>query len=158
MGKEIERKFLVQDERWRNLAEGIPCRQGYIHVGPPAAVRVRIAGDRAYLNLKQATLDIERDEFEYEIPLEDAETILERLCQGRIVEKTRYLVPVGEVTWEVDVFSGANEGLTVAEIELDEVASVFELPPWAGREVSGDPRYLNSNLALHPYCEWKDDA
>ena len=106
------------------------------------------------LNIKNATLDISRAEFEYPIPLEDAEALLEGLCDERVVEKTRYRIPFAGHVWEVDEFCGANAGLVVAEIELEHEDEAFARPPWLAAEVSGDPRYLNSNLALHPFTEW----
>lgn len=154
MGSEIERKFLVVGEGWRVGARAAPCRQGYLAVGPPVAVRVRIMGGRATLNIKRAILDIERDEFEYPLPLEDAEALLAGLCQGTVIEKTRYVTRYADLVWEVDVFEGANAGLVVAEVELDHAVQRVDLPPWVGAEVSGDPRYLNTSLALHPYTRW----
>lgn len=155
MGTEIERKFLVKDDSWRtpDLAR-TPIRQGYLAVGPPAAVRVRIAGDKAILNIKSAVINITRLEFEYPVPLDDAREILESVCDGRIVHKTRFLVDHAGMTWEVDVFEGANQGLVVAELELESEDQPFEKPPWLGDEVSGDPRYLNTHLSRHPYTEW----
>ncbi len=155
MGIEIERKFLVNDDSWRtpDLA-GTPIRQGYLAVGPPSAVRVRIAGDKAILNVKSAVISITRLEFEYPVPVDDAEEILESACDGRIVRKTRFLVEHAGMTWEVDVFDGPNEGLIVAELELESEDQPFEKPPWLGEEVSGEPRYLNTHLSTHPYTEW----
>jgi CYTH domain-containing protein len=154
MGTEIERKFLVSDESWRADAHGAPCRQGYLTVGPPVAVRVRLMGGQATLNVKKSTINVVRDEFEYAIPLEDAEAMLNGLCEGWIVEKTRYKVEFSGRVWEIDVFDGANQGLVVAEIELRDETEPFPSPPWLGEEVSGDPRYLNSNLSRNPYTRW----
>ncbi len=154
MGIEIERKFLVTGNEWREGAQSLACRQGYLAVGPPASVRVRVMGDRAMLNIKEATLEIARAEFEYEIPLEDAHEMLNHHCAGRVVDKTRHLVDFAGHRWEIDEFSGANQGLIVAEIELDSVGEAFQRPPWLGAEVSGDPRYLNSNLAISPFTAW----
>ncbi|MBP8130880.1 MAG: CYTH domain-containing protein [Candidatus Hydrogenedentes bacterium] len=154
MGKEIERKFLIAGDTWRTGARGVSCRQGYLCVGPPVAVRVRVMGGRATLNIKRATLDITRDEFEYPIPAEDAEALLAGLCQGYLVEKTRYRIAFGGHVWEVDEFHGLNAGLLVAEIELNTPDEPFARPPWVGSEVSGDPRYLNSSLTTRPYCQW----
>lgn len=156
MGKEIERKFLVVGNAWRENARGVSCRQGYLCVGPPVAVRARIMGGRATLNIKKATLDIARDEFEYPIPTEDAEVLLESLCEGCLIEKTRYQVAFEGNSWEIDEFHGHNAGLVVAEIELEDPDQPFARPPWLGVEVSGDPRYLNSSLAGCPYCQWPD--
>jgi len=158
MGTEIERKFLVKGDAWREGAKGVPCRQGYMCVGPPVAARVRIMGDRATLNVKRATLDIARDEFEYTIPREDAEALLAGLCEGHVIEKTRYEIEYAGMTWEVDEFHGVNAGLIVAEIELDAVDQEFDRPPWVGEEVSSDARYLNSHLTRHPYSEWGAEA
>jgi CYTH domain-containing protein len=154
MGKEIERKFLVKDLSWKEGATGTHYRQGYLTVGPPVAVRVRIAGDNAYLNIKKSTLDIAREEFEFPIPLEDAQAILTGLCQGFPIEKTRYKIPVAGMLWEIDVFEGANEGLVIAEIELDDPNQHIDRPPWLGHEVSNDPRYLNTSLSRNPYGQW----
>ena len=154
MGTEIERKFLVKDDTWREGAQGVRCRQGYMAGGPPVAVRVRIMGGVATLNIKKATVDITRDEFEYTIPLEDAEALLAGLCKGYPIEKTRYKVSFEGMLWEIDVFEGANEGLVVAEVELDDVDQYFDKPPWAGEEVSHDPRYLNTQLSRWPFAEW----
>ncbi|MCP4642867.1 MAG: CYTH domain-containing protein, partial [bacterium] len=140
---------------WRQRAKpGLTTRQGYLCVGPPASVRARVMGDKATLNIKRSTLDIARDEFEYAIAMEDAEAMLAHLCEGHIIEKTRYHVEHAGMTWEVDVFEGVNQGLVVAEIELEAEDQPFENPPWAGTEVSGDVRYFNSYLSRHPYSEW----
>lgn len=154
VGREIERKFLVVNDGWKPAPASKAIRQGYLAFGPPASVRVRLAEGRADLNIKRSTLAVSREEFEYEIPLADGEALLAELCEGHIVEKTRHLVDYGGLTWEVDVFSGVNEGLVVAEVELEREDQPVETPPWAGEEVSGDPRYLNSNLAQHPYRDW----
>ena len=154
LGTEIERKYLVSGEAWRPGYESRRLRQGYLAFGPPASVRVRVSGTVAHLNIKRSTLDISRDEFEYPLPVEDAEFMLATLCQGRLVEKTRHWVRFGGLVWEVDIFEGANAGLVVAEVELDRADQRIELPPWAGREVSGEARYLNSALAQRPFSEW----
>ncbi len=154
VGTEIERKYLVAGEGWRPGYELKRIRQGYLAFGPPASVRVRVSGPKAFLNIKRSTLEISRDEFEYPVPLDEAEFMLAQLCLGRCVEKTRHLVRHAGLVWEVDVFEGANAGLVVAEVELERVDQRIELPPWAGREVSGDARYLNSSLAQRPYKDW----
>lgn len=160
MAIEIERKFLVLDDRWRAAADGgTRLRQGYLNrvSGAEAArgsVRVRTDGSQAFLNIKSATLGIRRQEYEYAIPLADAEAMLAELCVGAVVEKTRYHITVGTHRWEIDVFAGENAGLTVAEIELQDEAEAFERPAWLGEEVSGDPRYYNVCLADHPYTRW----
>lgn len=160
MAIEIERKFLLLNDTWRAAADaGTQYRQGYLSrvTGTDAArssVRVRTDGACAYLNIKSATLGIRRQEFEYEIPLTDAETILADLCVGAVVEKTRYHVTVGAHVWEIDVFSGENAGLIVAEIELRHEDEAFVRPDWLGAEVSDDPRYYNVCLAEWPYSSW----
>lgn len=155
MGIEVERKFLVKDEAWREHADaGTAYRQGYLGGGDRASVRVRIEGQRANLNIKSRTLGVRRQEYEYPIPLEDARRMLEQLCDGPLIEKTRYLVPYRGKTWEVDVFAGDNAGLVVAEVELEHEDEAFAVPPWAGEEVSDDPRYYNVNLVRHPYRSW----
>jgi adenylate cyclase len=154
MGTEIERKFLVIDASWKAGASGVRLRQGYLTIGPPAAVRVRVVGDRAFLSIKKATLDIIRDEFEYPIPKEDAEAILRKLCEGGLIEKTRYPVEFAGMTWEIDEFHGANEGLVIAEIELEDEFQDFQKPPWLGAEVSRDRRYFSASLSRHPYAQW----
>lgn len=155
MGTEIERKFLVNRTAWHpDPARGTRYRQGYLSSEPGSTVRVRIAGDRGFLTIKGATRGIERDEFEYPIPLADAEQLLDHLCPHPLIEKTRYRVPSDGLTWEVDVFEGENTGLIVAEIELPTSESSFTRPPWIGREVSDDPRYFNAALSRHPYSRW----
>ena len=139
MAIEIERKFLLTSDSWKQNADaGTLYRQGYLtEAGDRASVRVRISGDQARLNIKSATLGVYRREYEYAVPLADAAEMLEELC-GSIVEKVRYLVRHGQHTWEVDVFSGANDGLVVAEIELGSEDEAFERPDWLGDEVSDD--------------------
>jgi adenylate cyclase len=155
MGVEIERKFLVIGEAWRGQAfSETGYRQGYLANQSNVSVRVRIGGGKAFLNVKSAHLGIRRDEFEYPIPVQDAEEMFDALVQQPCIDKIRYLVRHGEHVWEIDVFSGANEGLVVAEIELQSEDEPFELPDWAGEEVSHDPRYLNVNLVHHPFRDW----
>lgn len=155
MAIEIERKFLVTDDSWRATADaGTRYRQGYIIGGARASVRVRLEGDRAFLNIKSATLGVRRTEFEYPIPVADAEAMLASLCEKPLIEKTRYILDDGEHHWEVDVFAGENAGLVVAELELDNENEVFQRPAWLGEEVSHDPRYYNVSLVKHPYKDW----
>lgn len=158
MGIEIERKFLVNDDSWRPARRAVRFRQGYLALGPPVAVRVRIMGEHANINVKKATLDIRREEFEYPIPLEDAEAILGALCTGHTIEKTRHYVEYKGLTWEIDEFEGVNRGLIVAEVELEREDQPIPLPPWVGREVSSNPKYLNASLAVRPYTEWDGKA
>ncbi len=155
MAIEIERKFLVTSDGWREAADsGIRFRQGYLIGAEKASVRVRIEGERANLNIKSATLGIRRQEFEYEIPLAEAEEMLDTLCEQPQIEKIRYRVPVGAHIWEVDVFTGDNEGLIVAEVELADEQEPFERPEWIGKEVSDDTRYYNVCLTKYPYKDW----
>lgn len=155
MAVEIERKFLVVGNAWRgDISQSRQMAQGYL-AGPPASrcsVRIRIAGTDAHLNIKSATLGVERDEFEYPIPFADAEHML--ALAGRRVEKIRHHVPAGPHVFEIDEFLGDNAGLIVAEIELARADESFERPKWLGREVSDLARYYNLNLATHPYSEW----
>ncbi len=153
MGIEIERKFLVTNDSWRTSAgPGQVCRQGYLCSGNGKTVRVRLIGTQAFLTIKGPTEGIARSEFEYEIPLDDAEAMLP-LC-GNLVEKTRYLIPHAGMTWELDVFAGKNKGLVMAEVELKSEDQSVDLPDWTGEEVSGDPRYYNAYLAAHPFSTW----
>lgn len=155
MGREIERKFLVTGDAWRSgVVQRRRFEQGYLAITRDCAVRVRLDDDRASLNIKNATLDIERQEYEYSIPPADARAILDTLCVGRSLSKVRHWVNHDGDTWEVDVFEGANQGLVLAEIELDDREQRFAIPGWIGREVSGDERYLNSYLAVTPYTSW----
>ena len=155
MATEIERKFLVVGDAWKHQADdGTVMRQGYLLGSEKSSVRVRVAGDRAWLNIKSATLGVIRTEYDYAIPLEDANEMLATLCDQPLIEKVRYHARHGHHVWDVDVFSGANEGLIVAEIELMDVGEAFEKPDWAGDEVSADPRYYNVCLVRHPYRNW----
>lgn len=147
MAKEIERKYLVTDTSYREVAtEKRHIIQAYLNRDPNATVRVRIAGDMAFLTIKGKNSGAVRDEWEYTIPISDARNMIERCATGRIIEKTRYIVPFGGYLWEVDEFGGELEGLTVAEIELPSADTEFSLPSFIGDEVTGDPRYYNSSL------------
>ncbi len=158
MGTEIERKFLVRDDRWRRQADGgTVIRQGYLAGSERGSIRIRVAGDTATLNIKSATLGVRRLEYDYPIPMGEAQEMLDQLCEKPLIEKVRYRVPSSGHLWEVDVFTGANEGLVVAEIELEEEGESFDLPEWVGEEVSHDPRYYNTCLVSHPYREWRDE-
>ncbi len=155
MGVEIERKFLTRSDDWEHQAvNSVPVRQGYLARGPEASVRVRIAGDQAWLTVKGPTRGIARSEFEYPIPIEDARQLLDHHCAGRHIEKRRFFVPAGEHLWEVDRFEGPNAGLVLAEIELSRPDEHFVIPQWVGEEVSDDVRFFNAYLAEHPYPEW----
>ena len=154
MGEEIERKFLVSGEAWREMAEGTRYRQGFLSTEPERTVRVRVAGPRGSITVKGKNLGARRAEFEYEIPVADAERMLDTLCKRPLIEKVRYVLAVGVHTWEIDVFEGDNAGLVVAEIELRREDEAFERPEWVGEEVTDDPRYFNSNLVANPYRAW----
>jgi adenylate cyclase len=156
MGVEIERKFLVDHDKWRNLSkpEGKHYKQGYIFSDHTRTVRVRIADGHGYITLKGGRQGkMSRSEFEYEIPAADAQEMLNTLSQNG-TEKIRYCIPAGDFVWEVDEFLGDNEGLIVAEIELDSEEDEFERPDWIAAEVTDDHRYANSSLAVHPFKEW----
>jgi len=163
MGVEIERKFLVVGDEWRrHIVDSRRMVQGYLvdvealeKKFARSSVRVRVAGDQARLNIKSAELGIRRSEFEYPLPLADAETMLRDLCNGR-VEKTRHRVPVDGHVFEIDEFLGHNEGLVVAELELPATDAPFPRPSWLGREVSHMSRYYNVNLITHAWCDWSD--
>lgn len=157
MGVEIERKFLVAGGEWRLGATGIRYAQGYLSRGSGRTVRVRIAGNEAFLTVKGPVSGITRQEFEYPIPVEDAKVMLS-LCDGPVIEKLRFRIPHEGHVWEVDEFLGDNSGLVVAEVELSGEEETPSLPLWVGPEVTGDPRYYNSNLVIHPYREWIDSG
>lgn len=157
MGIEIERKFLVKHDGWRGaVTRSARYRQGYLDTGTGSAcsVRVRIEGEEARLNIKSAVLGTTRTEFDFPVPIEDANAILEQLCVRPFIDKVRYFVGHGGHTWEIDVFEGDNTGLVMAEIELDDANAEFPRPDWIGEEVSHDPRYYNVNLVTHPYKDW----
>jgi adenylate cyclase len=157
MSTEIERKFLTQAKvDWDSLACGQRLVQGYLSTDKHATVRVRIRGEQAWLTIKGKTQGFTRSEFEYAIPLSDAEMLLSELCQQPVIDKIRYEIPCGDHVWEVDVFSGDNAGLVVAEIELSSEDEAFQRPEWLTEEVSDDPRYFNANLIKHPYQSWQD--
>ena len=155
MGQEIERKFLVRGDDWRGLATGKTYRQGYLSTVKERTVRVRTIDDKGFLTIKGISRGVSRSEFEYEIPAEEANELLDDLCERPLIEKRRYKIPAGRHTWEVDEFLGENDGLIVAEIELASESEAFERPSWIGEEVSSDPRYFNANLIRNPYKNWK---
>ena len=155
MAIEIERKFLVATDEWRaQVSKRLPMHQGYLAAeGGQASMRVRVQGDEARLNIKAAVVGRSRAEYDYPMPLADAQEILDTLCVG-CLQKTRYWVPFAGHTWEVDEFDGDNRGLVVAELELEAEDTQFELPPWLGEEVTDQRRYYNHALALKPYRTW----
>lgn len=162
MAIETERKFLVKSDAWKTDDQGTPragtpYKQGYIISSKERTVRVRIAGGKGIITIKGLLPNggLGRAEYEYEIPLTDAEELFETICLPEKIEKTRYKIPFGAHVWEVDVFHGTNEGLIVAEVELQSEDEQPEIPDWAGEEVSHDPRYFNAKLAEEPFSTWK---
>jgi CYTH domain-containing protein len=153
MGFEIERKFLVRDPSVLEGRTGIAYRQGYLSLDPSRTVRVRQAGEHGFLTVKGRDHGGSRAEFEYEIPLDEAGALLD-LCETPLIDKTRYRIDDGSLTWEVDVFHGDNDGLVVAEVELPARDSAVEMPPWVGDEVTSDPRYFNASLVRRPFRRW----
>ncbi len=155
MGHEIERKFLVKDDSWRRCChKGKRYRQGYLSSDSKRVVRVRIEEERGVLTIKGPATDTVRSEFEYEIPVSDASTLLAELSIPPVIEKTRYSLAIDGLTWEVDEFKGENSGLIIAEVELDHPDQVITLPAWVGREVTGEVRFYNTSLIRYPYNRW----
>ena len=159
MAIEIERKFLLKNENWKSLvAETLVIKQAYLQNGldksQKSSVRIRISNKRANINIKSVDLAMVRQEYEYDIPLDDAEQMMATLCGDVVIEKTRYNVPFSSHLWEIDVFEGQNAGLQVAEIELGSVDESFEIPDWIGEEVTDDKRYYNIHLLKKPYQQW----
>ncbi len=152
MAIEIERKFLVVGDTWRTAPAVYFC-QGYLNRSKERTVRIRVAGELGYLTIKGATSGASRAEFEYEIPIADAKQLL-ALCDGPLIEKYRRKISYEGMLWEVDEFLGENQGLVVAEIELESESQVFATPDWVGVEVTTDARYYNSNLSLQPFSKW----
>lgn len=161
MGTEIERKFLVHPERWRAVraqAEASSIRQGFLSSVRERVVRIRISDQRGTLTIKGTSQGISRTEFEYDIPVQDAQTLLDALCERPLIEKVRYRIEHAGLSWEVDEFEGENQGLWLAEVELADASQSVVLPPWVSEEVSDDPRYFNANLICHPFSQWKNRA
>jgi CYTH domain-containing protein len=158
MGIEIERKFLVKADTWRVNAVGKHYRQGYLVKGSQVTVRVRIVGEQGFLTIKGKAQNYTRPEYEYPIPLTDAEQMLDLWCYPRVVEKIRYRIPVGDLVWEVDEFLGLNQGLVLAEVELTDPEQSIPLPDWVGPEVSQTAQYYNASLAQYPYKSWPQSA
>lgn len=153
MGMEIERKFLIEGDGWRK-DRGTRIRQGYLSTNEERTVRVRTAGNKATLTIKGITVGATRAEYEYQIPMSDAEEMLNHLCERPLIEKRRYRIEHAGLVWEVDEFFGANNGLVIAEVELESEGQSFDIPPWIGKEVTDDPRYFNANLVSRPYETW----
>jgi adenylate cyclase len=155
MGVEIERKFLVSNDAWkRHILRSVEMAQGYLGESSKASIRIRVAGEDAWLSVKSARSGLTRAEYEYPVPPEDGREMLQQLTRQGIVEKTRYWIQDGTHTWELDVFHGENEGLVIAELELNREDEDFEIPSWLGPEVTHDERYYNSSLAQTPYSCW----
>ena len=154
MGKEIERKFLVNDDTFKTLANGTRYRQGYLNSAKERVVRVRTIDGKGFLTIKGITTGATRVEYEYEIPVDEAEAMLDALCEKPLIEKNRYKIQSGDLTWEIDEFFGDNQGLILAEVELASEDQRYEKPDWIGEEVTGDPKYFNANLIEHPYKNW----
>ena len=155
MAKEIERKFLVKNLNFKELGVCREIEQGYICTEKERVVRVRRYDNKAFLTIKSASIGFARDEFEYEIPLEDAQKMLETICIQPTIKKCRYIVLFEDKKWEIDVFEGANSGLIIAEIELENEEEIFAIPDFIGEEVTDDERYYNSYINNNPYCSWK---
>lgn len=154
MAIEIERKFLLSSGEWKLGVTGVLYRQGYLSVSAERTVRIRTVGEDGFLTIKGRSSGISRAEFEYPIPVDDARQMLDTLCLEPLIEKRRYKIEFSGHVWEIDEFLGENEGLVVAEVELDDAAEEPVLPSWVGQEVSHDARYFNSNLIAHPYRSW----
>lgn len=154
MAKEIERKYLVKGTAWQTLAKETVYRQGYLSTVQERTVRVRTIEDKGYLTIKGISVGATRTEYEYQIPVEDANAMLDELCERPIIEKKRYVLEYEGLIWEIDEFAGVNRGLIIAEVELSDENQRVVLPNWVGEEVTGDPKYFNSNLTKHPYTEW----
>ena len=154
MALEIERKYLIDLEKIGTLENGIRIKQGYLSTNKDAVVRVRVKNDKAYLTIKGPNNGISRLEFEYEIPFDEANEMLDNLCKKPLIDKTRYIIKHDIHIWEIDVFYGDNEGLVVAEVELKDENEKINLPSWIKEEVTSDNRYFNSNLMKHPYKDW----
>lgn len=156
MPHEIERKFLLLNDAWRSsVASSTRIRQGFLPSTGTVFVRIRTSGDQATLTIKAPKRGLTRLEYEYPIPLADAQELLHTLCDRPLIDKTRHLVPHAGHTWEIDEFHAENAGLIIAELELNSEDETFAAPPWLGEDVSHDPKYLNVNLAKSPYSTWK---
>ncbi len=154
MGVEIERKFLLTGEGWRKLGEPVLLRQGYLSSNPDRTVRVRTEAGKGTMTIKGRSVGATRSEWEYDIPLEEANEMLDRLCEQPLIEKHRRRIAFGARTWEIDEFLGANAGLIVAEVELEFEEQQFDKPEWVGEEVTHDRRYFNSSLIRQPFSVW----
>jgi len=156
MAKEIERKFLIDINKWPTNQKGISYQQGYLAITEKGIIRVRIKAELSTLTVKSKGTGISRDEFEYEIPIDEAKNLLE-LCQNDIIIKTRYKVMCNNKLWDVDEFHGKNKGLWIAEIELKREDEKFEQPDWIKKEVTGNKNYYNAFLSMYPFLSWKNE-
>lgn len=155
MAQEIEHKFLLKNDNWKTeVCKSVHYKQGYLISDKKRSVRIRTSDNKAWLNIKSATVGTSRQEFEYEIPFEEGIEILSTLCKKPLIEKIRHFVTFKQHLWEIDVFSGDNQGLTVAEVELTVIGEHFEKPNWLGKEVTDDIRYYNNSLCKNPYKNW----
>lgn len=156
MALEIEHKFLLKNNDWqKDIKRSTTYKQGYLISDHTRSVRIRTTNNKAWLNIKSATIGTHRQEYEYEIPFIEGDEILNTLCEKPLIEKIRHLVPHKQHTWEIDVFSGDNEGLIVAEIELTQIGEHFSKPAWIDKEVTDDLRYYNNQLCKNPYKNWR---
>jgi len=153
---EIERKFLVKNNGWQKEVKGVKYQQGYLSTDSSRTVRVRLEGKLGKLTIKGKKTGIAGDEFEYDIPANDAKYLLVHLCKKPTINKTRYRVPFENLIWEVDVFEGENKGLVIAEVELKSADQKFKPPSWIGKEVTQDRRFRNANLVANPFSKWKN--
>lgn len=155
MALEIEHKFLVKNNDWQKyVIKSIEYKQGYLISDNKKSVRIRTTQNKAWINIKSATIGTQRHEYEYEVPISDSLEMLDKLCEKPLIEKTRHFVSSEQHTWEIDVFKGDNQGLIVAEIELSEIGEYFHIPDWIGLEVTQDLRYYNNMLCKYPYNKW----
>jgi CYTH domain-containing protein len=154
MGLEIEKKFLVKDDSWKQQATGVFYRQGYLSSQPERVVRVRTVEEKAYLTIKGKSIGAARCEYEYEIPHAEAVEILTQVCEQPIIEKIRYKVIYEGLLWEIDEFEGENNGLVLAEVELEDEGQHIKLPPWVGEEVTVQEKYYNARLIKNPFSKW----
>ena len=154
MSTEIERKFLTQSSEWKSCGIRKFYRQGYLSINKNRTIRIRVVEDKGFMTIKSAPIGFTRNEFQYQIPFDDAIEIINSLCEKPIIEKYRTSIKINEVTWEVDEFLGDNAGLIIAEIELNDEKQKVALPDWIGEEITNDYRYSNSNLVKHPFKDW----
>ena len=154
MSLEIERKYLVRSDGWRTGVAGTRYRQGYLSTDPGRSVRVRVGAGKGFITIKGLTVNMTRPEYEYPVPVNDANEMLDTLCLRPIIEKTRYAIDYAGLRWEVDEFEGENAGLIIAEVELAAADQPIQLPDWIGKEVTDDPRYYNASLIASPFARW----